>query len=159
MNLLAARSGSDAELNWDQNTEPDLHHYIIYRNGADIATSPGSGYNDATAQADSAYNYQISAVVIHGNISQLSNIASVANNSGTGNIDLSVIMEGFYDPTLNTMNIKDPLTVYLRNSSSPYSLIDSSRSVINPGTHTGSFAISNAPSGELLSVSKTPEDN
>ncbi|MBS1516865.1 MAG: FG-GAP repeat protein [Bacteroidetes bacterium] len=147
LNLMASRSGASVDLDWDQNTEPDLHHYIIYRNGAEIATSPGSGYNDATAQADSAYDYQISAADIHGNISPLSNIASVTNNSGIGNIDLSVIMEGFYNASFNTMNISDTVKVYLRSSASPYSIIDSSKSVINSGTHTGSFAIYNATSG------------
>ncbi|HMR41324.1 MAG TPA: FG-GAP-like repeat-containing protein [Ignavibacteria bacterium] len=144
-NLLAARNGSSNDLNWDQNTEPDLHHYIIFRNGAGIATSLNSGYNDAAAQTDSAYDYQTAAVDIHGNISPLSNIASVTNTSGT--INLSIIMEGFYNASLNSMNISDTVKIYLRSSSSPYPVIDSSKSVINSGNNTGSFAITNAPSG------------
>jgi hypothetical protein len=95
---------------------------------------------------DSVYNYQVAAVDIHGNISPLSNTVNLNfNNAGT--LNLTVIMEGFYDQSLNNMRMSDTIKVYLRNSSSPYTIADSSRGVINSNTFTGSFSISNATTG------------
>jgi len=56
-------------------------------------------------------------------------------------------MEGFYNAALNNMIISDTAKLYLRNSTSPYSLVDSSAGIIDANTLTGSFTISNAPSG------------
>ncbi|MBK8551273.1 MAG: FG-GAP repeat protein [Ignavibacteria bacterium] len=67
--------------------------------------------------------------------------------SGNGTINLTIIIEGFYNSTTNTMIMNDMLTVYLRNSSSPFAIIDSARAVINSSTLSGSFQITNAPNG------------
>ncbi len=144
--LAAAPDLNSVYLSWDQNLETDLHHYIIYRNGIELNTSVSNEFDDMTVLDDSVYNYQVAAVDIHGNISPLSNIVNVNyNNSGT--LNLSFIMEGFYDQTLNNMRMSDTVRVYLRNSFSPYSIADSSRGIINDSTLTGSFSISNAPAG------------
>ncbi len=95
---------------------------------------------------DSAYNYQIAAVDIHGNISPLSNTV-IVNYNNAGTLNLTVIMEGFYDQSLNNMRMSDTAKIYLRSSAFPYSIVDSSSGVINFSTLTGSFRISNAPTG------------
>ncbi|MBS1552024.1 MAG: hypothetical protein JST15_08165 [Bacteroidetes bacterium] len=70
---------------------------------------------------------------------------SAGNVSGL--INLSLIIEGFYDVQSDKMRMKDTVSIYLRNSISPYEIIDSSRSVIDSVTHNGLFFISNAFSG------------
>ena len=90
---------------------------------------------------------------IHGNISSLSNLVNVTlNNSGT--LNLSVIMEGFYNTASNNMSISDTAKVYLRNSSSPYAFVDSASGVINSNIFTGLFEIQNAPAGNYYIVIK-----
>jgi len=150
-NLSANSLISYVALDWNQNLEADLHHYIIYRDGIQIATSVNSDYNDATALEDSTYNYQTAAVDIHGNISDLSNIVNVTINH-FGNINLTAIFEGFYDASSNQMSISDTATVTLRNSSSPYAVVDFTKSVINNVSFTGSFNMMNAATGNYYVV-------
>ena len=151
--LIATPVLSTVNLDWQQNLEADLHHYIIYRNGIQIATSVNSDYNDATALEDSTYNYQIAAVDIHGNISTLSNTAMVTINN-FGNINLKAIMEGFYNASLNNMNISDTAKIYLRNALSPYAIVDSAKGIMNSNTYIGSFNIVNAVTGNYFIVFK-----
>jgi len=57
----------------------------------------------------------------------------------------TVLIQGFYDANLNTM-IQDTIRVFLRNSSSPYEIIDSSKTHLN-SSGTGTFSFSNASNG------------
>jgi len=140
-------------LNWNGNSETDFHHYIIYRNGVQLYTSLVNSFDDPAVTDDSVYNYQVAAVDIHGNISPLSNIANVFYNNA-GNLNLTVVMEGFYNSALNNMAISDTASVYLRSSVFPYAIIDSSKGIINGITLTGSFRISNAPTENYYIVVK-----
>ncbi|MGB3018383.1 MAG: hypothetical protein WBC65_11295, partial [Ignavibacteria bacterium] len=133
-------------LSWNANTEADLHHYIIYRDGIELTTSTGNNFDDANVMDDSVYNYQVAAVDIHGNVSQLSNIANV-NFNIAGQINITAALEGFYIPASNNMITGDTLMVYLRNSAFPYSIADSSKGVINGNTLYGNFKFYNAPTG------------
>lgn len=63
------------------------------------------------------------------------------------NYNIKVAMEGFYDDVLNKLRMKDTITAYLRNVSSPYAIIDSSKQVVDNFTLTGNFEFSNALSG------------
>ena len=45
------------------------------------------------------------------------------------------------------MSLSDTVIVYLRNSGSPYAIVDSAKAVINSVTLTGSFKIFNAATG------------
>ncbi|MFZ1320729.1 MAG: hypothetical protein WAT71_04160, partial [Ignavibacteria bacterium] len=81
-----------------------------------------------------------------GNESPLSNIANV-NYNFAGILNLTVVMEGFYNSVSNNMSLSDTAVVYLRNSGSPYAVVDSSKAVINSNTFTGSFKIFNAATG------------
>lgn len=60
------------------------------------------------------------------------------------NIDLKLILfiEGFYNSFLNSM-VSDTVKIYLRNSTSPFSIKDSSKSFIS-SNGTGTFYFSNA---------------
>jgi len=56
-------------------------------------------------------------------------------------------MEGFYNVPTTRLNMRDTARVYLRNSSSPYAIVDSAKSIIDSVTYTGSFLFSNAGTG------------
>ncbi len=64
-----------------------------------------------------------------------------------GYYDISVIPEGFYDANNNSLNIKDTVTVYLRNTFPPYAKRDSATSIIDSLTFTGNFVFRNASAG------------
>jgi hypothetical protein len=52
-------------------------------------------------------------------------------------LNLSVGIEGFLNPFSNSMNMRDTVNVFLRNSFSPYSVADSSKAVIDSLTLRG----------------------
>ena len=64
-----------------------------------------------------------------------------------GLLDLTIIMEGFYDNVADNMRLSDTVRVYLRNSTSPYTIVDSSKGVINKHNFTGKFIFKNALPG------------
>ncbi len=69
-------------------------------------------------------------------------------------LDLTVAIQGYYNPEFNRLNILDTLQVYLRSASFPYSIIDSARSVIDSLTFKGRFVFYNLPSGNYYIVVK-----
>lgn len=71
-----------------------------------------------------------------------------------GTLNLSVIMQGFYDPAANNMRLSDTVNAYFRNSTSPYAIVDSARAVINAISLAGSFTMENAPTGTYYIVVK-----
>lgn len=60
---------------------------------------------------------------------------------------LSSAIEGFYNEFQNRMSISDTATVFLRNSYSPYSAVDSSVSVLDAVTLSGLFRFQSVASG------------
>ena len=146
LDLSALNNIISVNLNWSSNTEPDLHHYNVYRNGIEIGTTLSSDFDDANVFDDSVYNYQVAAVDIHGNLSQLSNTANI-NFNNAGQINITAAIEGFYIPASSNMITGDTLIVYLRNSAVPYSIADSFKGFINGNTLSGNFKFYNAPSG------------
>lgn len=70
--------------------------------------------------------------------------------SAAGTLNLTMIMEGFYNSSANSMSMNDTVTVYLRNASSPYAVIDSAKGIIDANTFTGSFTITNAATGNYF---------
>jgi len=61
-------------------------------------------------------------------------------------LDLKVIFEGMYFPLFNLMTRRDTVTAYLYQSTSPYSKIDSAKSVVDSISFTGNFKFFNAAS-------------
>ena len=62
-------------------------------------------------------------------------------------INISSIPEGFYNEVSSSLNMRDTVAAYLRSTTSPYSIIDSSTRKIDSLTFTGSFAFVNVVSG------------
>lgn len=59
--------------------------------------------------------------------------------------NLKVSIEAMYNPVLNKLSRKDPVTVYLHDTQSPYSIIDSATAPIDSISFTGSYEFDNAP--------------
>ncbi len=74
-------------------------------------------------------------------------------------IYLKALIEGLYDETANTM-VPDTMKIYLRNSTAPYAIVDSSTSMLD-NSGNGSFIFPNAQNGVnyflVLKNSKTLE--
>ncbi|MEO8208982.1 MAG: right-handed parallel beta-helix repeat-containing protein [bacterium] len=67
-------------------------------------------------------------------------------------INITVLMEGMYDNSLNILSRKDSVTVYLYNAISPYPLRDSAKAGIDSLTFSGIFSFTNAPSSQYYLV-------
>ncbi|MEZ4690188.1 MAG: aryl-sulfate sulfotransferase, partial [Ignavibacteria bacterium] len=64
-------------------------------------------------------------------------------------LDLKIAMEGFYDNANNTLNMSDTVTVYIRNITAPFDIIDTSKAVIDSATFIGNFKLKNTPTGNF----------
>lgn len=60
-------------------------------------------------------------------------------------LNLGALIEGLYDPSLNQMT-PDTVRIQLRNTSSPYALVDEAKSVLGIAG-TGTFSFNNAANG------------
>ena len=60
---------------------------------------------------------------------------------------IKLVLEGFYNTTTGRLNMRDTVRAYLRNSTTPFAVVDSAKSVIDSVTFNGSFIFANAPSG------------
>ncbi len=62
-------------------------------------------------------------------------------------LSLKIATEGLYNSETDRLNLRDTVTAYIRNSSSPFSIIDSAKSVIDSVSLTGDFIFYNATTG------------
>jgi glucose/arabinose dehydrogenase len=69
-------------------------------------------------------------------------------NLGKITLNLKAAIEGFYNVDNNKLNIRDTISVYLRSSEAPYSIVDSSRTVIDSTAFSGLCFFNNAPTGK-----------
>ncbi|MEZ4824497.1 MAG: hypothetical protein R2942_19760 [Ignavibacteria bacterium] len=69
-------------------------------------------------------------------------------------LNLTGALEAMYPIVPNELVRKDPVTVYLRNASAPYAIVDSATAVIDSISFTGQFTFSNASSGQYYIVVK-----
>ena len=69
-------------------------------------------------------------------------------------LNLKIIPEGLYFSLFNQLARRDTFTVYLRNTASPYSKVDSAKSVVDSVNFTGSFTFPNAPAGTYYIAAK-----
>lgn len=67
-------------LSWNANSEADLDHYSIYRNGQKIAETASTSYTSSGLTPDTTYTYQVSAVDTSDNEGTLSNSASATTD-------------------------------------------------------------------------------
>ncbi len=61
--------------------------------------------------------------------------------------NIKTVMQGFYNTSINKLNKKDTVRAYIRQSFSPFNIIDSSISVIDSVNFTGNYKFNNLPSG------------
>jgi len=128
----------------------------------------GSGMNN---QSDQTFNGELSNTYFGKSVSSASDVNNDgvpdlimgANNyssaKGRGYIfyspltplglNLKVIIEGFYDSLSNVSRLSDTVIVQLRNSSSPYSIYDSSQTVIDAVSQSGASSFAPASSGNF----------
>lgn len=71
----------------------------------------------------------------------------VVNNGSAAVSSITLATEGLYNTGTLKLNMRDTVTVYLRNTASPFAKIDSSKAVIDSVTHVASCIFSNAASG------------
>lgn len=69
-------------------------------------------------------------------------------------IFIKLALEGSFNSSTNRMNSNEKLSVYLRNNYYPYSIVDSSKSVVDSVTLTGKFIFNNLPAGTYYIVIK-----
>ncbi|MGD2073114.1 MAG: S8 family serine peptidase, partial [Candidatus Thorarchaeota archaeon] len=69
-------SSTSIDLNWDANTESDLDHYNVYRDGVKIAETTDNFYTDSGLSPETTYSYEVSAVDTSSNEGEKSDPAS-----------------------------------------------------------------------------------
>ncbi len=60
---------------------------------------------------------------------------------------IKLSLEGFYNIATGRMNMRDTVRAYLRNTTTPFAVVDSAKSIIDSVTFNGSFLFANAPTG------------
>ncbi|TFH02603.1 MAG: hypothetical protein E4H14_17510, partial [Candidatus Thorarchaeota archaeon] len=90
-------SMSQIDLAWDANTEPDLSHYRVYRDGALMSQVSGTSYSNVGLDPNTLYSYEVSAVDKSINEGLKSDPVSATTNDG-GDADLVLINEFLPDP-------------------------------------------------------------
>jgi len=69
-------------------------------------------------------------------------------------LSVTVLMEGMYFPLFNILSRKDTVQVVLRETFTPYSIVDSSFALLDSLNYTGSFTFPTASSGRYYIVFK-----
>ena len=137
-------SSSQIDLSWNANTEPDLDHYNVYRDGVLIASVTTTTYSDMGLTAGTTYTYEVSAVDTSGNEGLKSDPVTATTSSGStgGHV---LISEVFYD-TPGRDNQEEWIELYNPTSStvdlSGWTLSDNTKTytipsgtIINPGSY------------------------
>ena len=91
------------DISWNANTEPDLHSYLVYRDGVKIAEVTTTYYNDSGLSSNTTYVYEVSAKDAHGNEGNKS-LPVVAKTLVVGSEDLIVLNEFLPDPYMEYSN-------------------------------------------------------
>ncbi|MBN1481751.1 T9SS C-terminal target domain-containing protein [candidate division KSB1 bacterium] len=86
--LIAATQGNQVMLKWDISPVTDFSHFLLYRNQVELISVIENSFVDANTQENQTYNYQLRAVDVHGNASDLSaqvtvTTADVAQNKSS----------------------------------------------------------------------------
>ena len=97
---------------------------------ATIKYSLPAGTNKVRFSAKSGY----------GNNLYLDNIC-VIRAAVTASAYITFVPEGFYNSSGNNLNAKDTVRIYLRNTTSPFSKVDSSECILDAVRQCGSVAV------------------
>ncbi len=76
-------SSGSIKVSWTANSESDLNHYNVYRNGVKVATCYSNSYTDSGLSSSTTYTYQISAVDASSNEGTKSDSASATTSTAT----------------------------------------------------------------------------
>ena len=79
---------------------------------------------------------------------------AIVNFASPVKLNLTVLPEGLYDPLFQVMKRKDTVTAYLRNSVSPYAIIDSAKKAIDTISYSAVYSFPNASGGSYYIVAK-----
>ncbi len=146
--FAATASGANVNLNWEINSAPDLLNYVLFRSvsptidpytATQLTTVSTTTYLD-TSPLSGLYYYFIVAQDIHGIYSPVA-----VTQSPFVNLNLTMLIQGFYNSNSNIM-VQDTARVYLRNSSSPYAIVDSAKAHLS-NTGAGVFSFAHAING------------
>ena len=99
----------------------------------------------AGLNTSSKYFWRVGSKVTNG-IIYYSSVWNLTTISGI-TLSLKLIPEGIYFNLFNQLSRRDTMTVYLRNTASPYAKVDSAKAVIDSVNFTGLFKYSYAPAG------------
>ncbi|HMS65238.1 MAG TPA: hypothetical protein PKD83_08305 [Ignavibacteria bacterium] len=69
-------------------------------------------------------------------------------------LDVSLVLEGYYNPSTNKMFAKDTVRLHIREKTFPYSIVDSSIAVIDTFSSQCNFVLSKVDSGSYYIVMK-----
>ncbi|MHA1330063.1 MAG: lamin tail domain-containing protein [Candidatus Hodarchaeales archaeon] len=93
-----AVSESQVDLSWAANSESDLDHYVIYRDGVFLTTTTQTSYSDTGLTPETTYTYEVSAVDTSGNEGLKSSPVSATTDQIVFSATV-VISEVYYDAT------------------------------------------------------------
>lgn len=105
------------------------------------STNAGTNWSTIGGQKDTANNN-----VTYSGINAFS-YWTAATNPMAAAINITAIVDALYNTSTNTLNKKDTLTVYVRNSSAPYTVVDSAKILIDTITFTGTAFFNTVPNG------------
>jgi len=94
---VTAVSDSQIDLSWNANPEADLDHYNIYRDGVFLTQISTNSFSDTGLNANTSYDYQVSAVDTSSNEGILSTTKTAITQSGNTGVNHILISEVMYD--------------------------------------------------------------
>ena len=89
-----------------------------------------------------------------GNNLYLDNICKISTVIPPSTSAITIAAQGYHNTVTNTLNMRDTARFYLRNTFSPYTIVDSGKTTIDSVTYTGTVTFANAPSGTYYIVVK-----
>ncbi|MCY7362515.1 MAG: hypothetical protein LH629_10700 [Ignavibacteria bacterium] len=98
----------------------------------------------------STWSYQIGSVNVSTNEITLSGISSFlrwSSDSSAVSASVKMVIQGFYDPARNSLNMSDTVRAYLRSSTFPFAPVDSAKELLNSVTLKAGFQFMNAVTG------------
>lgn len=80
-------------------------------------------------------------------VSKINSFSRWSADSSSVSMVLNFAMEGFYNILTKRLNMRDTVRAYLRNTTFPFAIVDSSKAVIDSVTFSGAFNFANAGNG------------
>jgi chitodextrinase len=117
-NLIATTNGlGQVNLTWNTSTDNvSVAGYRVFRNSVQIATAIAPSYTDATAAANTTYNYYVTAYDPTGNTSGSSNIATITTPPPPVNLTFTPSADTYVQSDLPTTNFGSATQVVVDNS-------------------------------------------